>query len=1029
MSDKVKTTFNKEAQSVIENTIKRKGKAKLKLLATCLKRTEALCRENGISWFALGKLITLCSTGKDDYIDEFEYNIGLLRKDYDAFLKKWKEKGDSSGLTLEEVYTNRGVIKQPTAYIANHKKVTLLEESLDLEVRLYLQPFDILPSDEKERQAFFRKVSETSGQLNRLSLTYRFLRRDIEALPGGPLRMPRLVKDKFFIGTAMRKKGKEYRSLIAQYSDIPDPVYAGRIDQQVCEPVLYEDILPLRETKWKDITVMLPNHPEKLAILPVKEEKERILSGRLAALKVFDDLCVEHDLSYVAAFELAKVCSRGEKVSDADLEVPWVLGMMRSDYEKVLPLLEQCGDEICLLRSEPLYPSVCGEKIAIYKKSYARIFPRQKDGLVYLVPFDVLPSDYKRRRPFTEEIKDMASVYNKRLRYEKGLSYKKPSAALVSWNQYKVLQEKRCSFNNSKEKTELIYTILDGRLVVMPAGEIFPAGRAKVESQDICCPANPYFWYVKEDQDYTQYLAARREKVMKIVDQIATEHQIDYFAMSNFLQGAVIYHDVMPHSDQRNMDMGLIRDDYDAFIDLLREKAGDYGLTLCEYYDQEGKYPLDVKYVTEIGQEHTQAKVRFVPFDKIPEDYYLYQGFRDELDPLNEDYKTLLKYYDADGPGPAVFPESLSPEKRKELEKTNPSELAARIEKLARSFNDDDRTSTYKWVCYGLSKGITREELFPIQRVKFRDIEINCPRDTSVWQPVLDRELERQVSCIQRADLILLKEFDRLCKEVGVGYFVCGGTMLGYMRHEGFIPWDDDVDVAMLREDYDRFMKEAGPHLKEKFFLQTRETDPNIPYLFSKLRLDDTEYITRYNKDRNYHKGICLDIFPFDYLPEREQERKEFVEEVRALARKHHIIARRRYPIPEEEIVPRNEQESRYIEEQKKLLKKYWETDLSKSQEKYLKAATRYNSVAKERNLQTVGSFIPTYTYIDLNDLLPYQRGRFEDIEVSVPKRPDIFLEMQYGDYMKMPPRHMQVAHRLLRWSTWEDSGKESVGV
>ena len=1025
----MKTTFNEEARNVIENTIKRKEKAKLTLLAACVKKVEALCRENGISWFAMGKLLTLCSTGKDDYMDEYDYDIGFLRKDYDAFLKKWKEAKKSSGLTLEEVYTYRGVVKQSTAYISNHRKVKMDEESLDLSVRLYLQPFDILPSDKKERESFIRKVSKEAGQINRLSLTYRFLRRDAQALPNSPFRMPRLVLDKFLTGTSMRRSGNEYRRLMSKYRDLPDPAYVGRIDQQVYEPVLYEDIMPLGQTKWKDITVMLPHHPDVLAVHPIKEERKRILAGRLAALKVFDDLCSDHGLSYVAIEDLAIICSHGGRVSDDDLEMPWIMGMMRSDYEKVLPLLEQCDDEICLLKSEPLYPSVCGEKIGFYRKGYARIFPWQKDGLVYIVPFDVLPSDYKKRRPFTEEVKKMAAEYNKRLRYEKGLSYKKTDNTLASWDQYQALQKKRCSFNGSTEDKDLIFTLIGPRMVVMPQMEIFPAAPTTIEGQPLYLPANPYFWFVKKDQDYTRYLAARREKVMEIVDRMAKEHQIRYFAMSNLLRGVVIYHDVMPRSDQRNMDIGLLRDDYDAFVDLLRDRAGDYGLTLTEYYDREGRYPLEVKYVTLKGQEYTQARVRFVPYDKVPEDYYLYQGLRDEIDPLNKDYKALIKYYNTNQSGPAAFPDTLTPEEIKKLEKTDPKELATRIDQLARSFNDDERTSTYKWIAFGQGKAITKAELFPMQRVKFRGLEVDCPRDTSIWQPVLDKELERQVSCIQRADLILLEEFDRLCREVGVGYFVCGGTMLGYMRHGGFIPWDDDVDVAMLRADYDRFMKEAGPHLKDRFFLQTRASDPNIPYLFSKLRLDDTEYITRYNEERNFHKGICLDIFPFDYLPEKEQERMDFVKEVRALAREHHIIARRQYPVPEEEIVPRNEQERRYIKEQKELLDKYWKTDLSKSQEAYLAAATRYNKVARKQNLQTVGSFVPSYTFIDLNDLLPYQRGRFENIEVSVPKRPDIFLEMQYGDYMKLPPRHQQVAHRLLRWKTWEDSGEASVGV
>ena len=306
--------------------------------------------------------------------------------------------------------------------------------------------------------------------------------------------------------------------------------------------------------------------------------------------------------------------------------------------------------------------------------------------------------------------------------------------------------------------------------------------------------------------------------------------------------------------------------------------------------------------------------------------------------------------------------------------------------------------------------------------MKFRDIEISCPRDTSVWQPVLDEELSRQVSSIQRADLELIKVFDEVCQKLGVGYFICGGTMLGYMRHEGFIPWDDDVDVAMLRADYDRFINEAGPLLPERFFLQTRETDPNIPYLFSKIRLDDTEYITKYNEKRDFHKGICLDIFPFDYVPNGIGERNAFRKEVRELSKQHNWIANRQLPFPEEKCTPRNETEARYIAEQEEVLKYYWSQSLKESQQKYLDVATRYNDKAEKLGLHTVASFVPSYTWIRLDDLLPYQRGVFEGVEVSVPKRPDIFLKMQYGNYMELPPKHMQVAHRLVRWSTWEDS-------
>jgi lipopolysaccharide cholinephosphotransferase len=246
--------------------------------------------------------------------------------------------------------------------------------------------------------------------------------------------------------------------------------------------------------------------------------------------------------------------------------------------------------------------------------------------------------------------------------------------------------------------------------------------------------------------------------------------------------------------------------------------------------------------------------------------------------------------------------------------------------------------------------------------------------------------------------------------------------MLGYMRHGGFIPWDDDVDCAMLRKDYDRFLAEAGPLLKEGYFLQTRQSDPNIPYLFSKIRLDNTEYATEYNAERDFHIGICLDIFPFDYIPDDPDERKAFREQVRELSKAHNTVANAQMPYPKEVCQPRNELEERYIREQKEKLDYYWSQDLKETQEAYLKVATAFNEDGEAGKLRTVASFVPSYTFIDVDNLLPYQRGKFEDIEVSVPKRPDIFLKMQYKDYMSLPPKHNQVAHRLVRWSTWEES-------
>ena len=1027
MNETTNTQFsvNAEAQSVIEETKKMQEECKLRLLTDTLKKVNEICSGDGIAWFALGKLLRLFSRGEDDYPDEYRYDIGLLRKDYDAFMKKCTKTLASTDFTLNRPYSPELTFERMTAYILNRQTLKAGSQVLDIEVRLYLQPFDILPEAREEREEFMAEACKGAFILRRSSQQYWDIRKPAGSLSRNPAGIPGVLVARL----AHAGKERAYARLISRYSNEKNPRYIGRIDQLVYPGFAYKDIYPLKKSDFSGVPVYLPASPEKLAFLSEQEEMSRTLTGRLAALKLFDRLCKDHNMDYVAVEDLAIACSHNvEEPALELLETRWTLGMMRSDYEKAISLLKEAKEELYFFRSEPLYPAVCGERVGFCVRGYEPRLPRRGDGNIFLVPFDVLPDGHQERLEFARKVRTLANDYNKQLNFEKGLFKKDAGRNQNSRTLHDALHS-LCRTYNDRKSYEQIFMISGNQMIAMPCKEIFPISTGHIAGFPVSCAVNPFFWNEKKDPAYTEYLAGRREKVMKKIDDMCRDAGIDYFAMSNLLIGAVIYHDVMPLSGQRNMDIGFLRKDYDAFIRLMREKGTAYGLELRESLDGEGRYPLPVKTITETGNRYSQARVRPLAFDKVPEHFYLYQGLRDEIDAKNDDYKKLIKLYDPDLPVNYHLPESLGEEKIEELTQADPAEKAAEIEELARSFADDDRSDSYMWITFGKSKIITGDELFPLQRVSFRNMEVNCPKDTSIWQPVLDEALQKQVSCIQRADLILLEEFDKVCQKLGVGYFICGGTMLGYMRHGGFIPWDDDVDVAMLRADYDRFMKEAGPLLPDRFFLQTRETDPNIPYLFSKIRLDDTEYITRYNEKRKFHKGICLDIFPFDFLPDNEEERARFVDEVKRLSKEHHLIARRQYPVPEEEIKPRNEQERRYITEQKAILEEYWKQDLSVSQQVYLDAATRYNSRAKELKLRTVGSFVPSYTYIDLNDLLPYQRGKFENIEVSVPKRPDIFLEMQYKNYMELPPKHQQVAHRLLRWKTWEASGQASSGA
>ncbi len=126
--------------------------------------------------------------------------------------------------------------------------------------------------------------------------------------------------------------------------------------------------------------------------------------------------------------------------------------------------------------------------------------------------------------------------------------------------------------------------------------------------------------------------------------------------------------------------------------------------------------------------------------------------------------------------------------------------------------------------------------------------------------------------------LLIAKEIDRICNKHHIDYFLDGGTQLGAIRHKGFIPWDDDFDIAMKRADYEKFISICAEELdKSKFFLQTEWTENKYCFAFAKIRLIGTEIIENFSKNVDVHQGIFVDIFPYDNLPDKESERKKFL--------------------------------------------------------------------------------------------------------------------------------------------------------
>ncbi len=128
---------------------------------------------------------------------------------------------------------------------------------------------------------------------------------------------------------------------------------------------------------------------------------------------------------------------------------------------------------------------------------------------------------------------------------------------------------------------------------------------------------------------------------------------------------------------------------------------------------------------------------------------------------------------------------------------------------------------------------------------------------------------------LQTTELEMLVEFDRICRKHDIKYSLDSGTLLGAVRHEGFIPWDDDIDVTMLRSEYRKFKRAAKKELNTtRWFLQDRWTDRNYRWGYPKLRRQGTAFIREGQEHIKCHNGIFMDILVVDNVPDSEFWRK-----------------------------------------------------------------------------------------------------------------------------------------------------------
>ena len=250
---------------------------------------------------------------------------------------------------------------------------------------------------------------------------------------------------------------------------------------------------------------------------------------------------------------------------------------------------------------------------------------------------------------------------------------------------------------------------------------------------------------------------------------------------------------------------------------------------------------------------------------------------------------------------------------------------------------------------------------------------------------------------LQKVELDLFMCFSEICEKLNLTYFLVCGSAIGAARHGGFIPWDDDMDVGMYREDYNKFMELASTFLPEGIFLQNYKTDPNYPLVFAKLRNSNTTYIEKALSKFDINHGIYIDIFPLDGYPENIKEQKKFAKRKKMYLRKIGCVFTFERS-KKAKVLGVVLKALGYHKRTAKTLAKY-EAFISKYSVKESNLICNHGTWYGERD------YIPVEYYGDGSDAM------YEGIKVRVPEKCDEYLTALYGDWRTPPPPEKQKGH------------------
>lgn len=262
---------------------------------------------------------------------------------------------------------------------------------------------------------------------------------------------------------------------------------------------------------------------------------------------------------------------------------------------------------------------------------------------------------------------------------------------------------------------------------------------------------------------------------------------------------------------------------------------------------------------------------------------------------------------------------------------------------------------------------------------------------------------------LQLLELEILKDFMNVCEEHDLVWFAFAGTAIGAIRHKGFIPWDDDIDIGMPRKDYEKLLRIFDERYSDKYAIGNPEYRPNYFGMVGKIMLKGTRFIEEAYAGTDCEMGIYIDVFPFDNIPDEEKEREKQAKDVWFWS---HLLLLRHVAQPHLPKAWNDKKRKKYIFACKTV---HFMLSAFKISPRWIysrckKACCRYNHVETER----MGFCFMTNPYndwISRSKAFPTVEADFEDIKIRLPGDIDDYLRRIYGDYMEIPLPDCQRNH------------------